>query len=314
MSTVRTISTSISIAKWPRIAASVLALCVAEIGLIDIASAQNVSIPTLQKIRQYGAIYVGHREASVPFSYYAGEVPVGYSKDICDKVVESIKLHLHDPALKVVLVPVSSTSRFLMLRTGVIDLECGSTSNTKIRQQSVAFGLTTFITGVKAVVRKDSGIEKITDLNGKAVVTTAGTSSERLVKNAMAARKLTVFAKYGRDHSDSFLQVVKKEADAFVIDDAILAGLIANSTSGDSMKLLEENFGFEPYGISMRRDDPEFKTVVDNSLRAMMKSGEMEALYNKWFMSPIPPNNTNLQIPMSEALKEAIRNPTDAGI
>ncbi len=303
-----------SISTWPRICTCVLALCVSEFALVDTASAQSVRIPTLQKIRQYGAIYVGHREVSIPFSYYAGEEPVGYSKDICDKVVESIKLYLHDPSLKVVLVPVSATSRLMLLMTGVIDIECGSTTNTKIRQQSIAFGLTTFVSGVKALVRKDSGIEKIRDLDGKAVVTTAGTMSERLVKNVMAARKLTVRSKYGRNHQDSFTQVLKKESDAFVVDDATLAGLIANSAEGDKLKLLDENFGFEPYSIGMRKDDPEFKTVVDNSLRDMMKSGEMERLYNKWFMSPIPPNNANLQIPMSDTLKEAIRNPTDAGI
>ena len=299
---------------WPRVSTYVLALCIAQLAPVDTANAQSVRTPTLQKIRQYGAIYVGHREASIPFSYYAGEEPVGYSKEICDKVVESIKLHLHDPSLKVVLVPVSATSRMLMLMTGMIDLECGSSTNTKIRQQSVAFGLTTFVSGVKALVRKDSGIDQIRDLDGKSIVTTAGTSSERLAKNVMTTRKFTIRAKYGRSHMDSFTQVLKKEADAFVVDDAILASLVANSSEGGSLKLLEENFGFEPYSITMRKDDPEFKAVVDNSLRDMMKSGEIERLYNKWFMSPIPPNNANLQTPMSDALKEAIRNPTDAGI
>ena len=299
---------------WQRIGACLVAACVAEFALVDAAVAQSVRMPTLQKIRQYGAIYVGHRETSVPFSYYAGETPVGYSKDICDKVVEGVKLHLNDPSLKVVLVPVSSSSRLMMLMTGMIDLECGVTTNTKIRQQSVSFSVTPFISGVKALVRKDSGIEKISDLNGKAIVTTAGTTSERLVKNVLATRKLAAFAKYGRTHLDSFTQVLKKEADAFVVDDAVLSSLIANSAEGDKLKLLEENLGFEPYGIAMRKDDSEFKAVVDKTMRDMMKSGEMETLYNKWFMSAIPPNNANLQIPMSDALKEAMRNPTDVGI
>ena len=301
-------------ATWQRISACLVAACIAEFAFVDAAVAQSVRIPTLQKIRQYGAIYVGHREASVPFSYYVGETPVGYSKDICDKVVADIKLYLHDPSLKVVLVPVSNSSRLMMLMTGMIDLECGSTTNTKIRQQAVAFSVTPFISGVRALVRKDSKIDKIADLNGKQIVTTAGTTSERLVKNALATRKLSAGAKYGRTHLDSFGQVLRKEADAFVVDDAILSGLIANSAEGDKFKLLEENFGFEPYGIGLRKDDPEFKEVVDKSMREMMKSGEMETLYNKWFMSPIPPNNVNLQIPLSDALKEAMRNPTDAGI
>lgn len=276
--------------------------------------AQSYNNPTLEKIREYGAIYVGHREASIPFSYFAGDQVVGYSKDICDRIVDAIKDQLDDPTLKVVLVPVTSSSRLLMLMTGVIDLECGSTTNTKIRQQSVAFGVTTFVSGVKAVTRKDSGIERIANLDGKAVVTTAGTTTERIVKTVLAARNASARPKSASTHLESLSMVVSRQADAFVLDDAILSGLLANSPDGDQLKLLEENFAFEPYGIALRKRDPEFKKLVDATLIRMMKDGELEKLYTKWFMSPIPPKNVTLNIPMSGMLKNLLRNPSDSGI
>ncbi|MDP3512262.1 MAG: amino acid ABC transporter substrate-binding protein [Sulfuritalea sp.] len=276
--------------------------------------AQGVTRPSLDKIREYGAIYVGHREASIPFSYMVGGEAIGYSMDLCDRIVEAVRIRLGDPALKVVRVPVTSSSRLLMLMTGVIDLECGSTTNTKIRQQSVAFGLTSFVSGVKALTRRDTGIERIIDLNGKVVVTTAGTTTERVVRTVLATRNASVRAKTGKDHPDSLSMVLSRQADAFVLDDALLAGLLAVSPDAARLKLLEENFGFEPYGIALRKDDPEFKQLVDDSLRATMKSGELERIYTKWFLSPIPPNNVNLQIPMSNMLRELLANPNDIGI
>lgn len=278
------------------------------------AHAQGVTTQTLDKIREYGAIYVGHRESSPPFSYMVGNEVIGYSKDVCDRIVVAVKDKLGDPNLKVVLVPVTSSSRLLMLLTGVIDLECGLTTNTRIRQQLVAFSYTTFVSSVKAVVRKDVGIQRIADLDGKVVVTTAGTTTERLVKTVLSARKLTARAKNARTHAESLSWVVSRQADAFVLDDAILAGFMANSPDADKLKVLEENFGFEPYGIGLRKDDAEFKKLVDETLASMMKNGEMEKLYGKWFLSPIPPNNINLQIPMSDMLRELLRNPSDAGI
>lgn len=279
-----------------------------------VAQAQDNTKPTLEKIRGYGAIYVGHRESSIPFSYLVGDEVVGYSMDLCRGILDAIKTQLGDPTLKVVYVPVTSSSRLLMLLSGVIDLECGSTTNTKIRKQSVAFGVTTFVSGVKAVVRKDSGIERIADLTGRVVVTTAGTTTERVVKTVLAARNGTARVKNARTHPESFSMVVSKQADAFVLDDVLLAGLIANSPEAGKLKLLDENFGFEPYGIALRKDDPEFKKLVDSTLVEMMKRGELDRLYTKWFLSPIPPKNVNLKIPMSDMLKELLRNPSDAGI
>jgi glutamate/aspartate transport system substrate-binding protein len=296
---------------WWRLLPVLLALSAS----LPTVQAQGVTTPTLDRIREHGAIYVGHREASIPFSYMVGDEVVGYSTDICERVVVALGEKLGIPALKAVQVPVTSFSRILMLMTGSIDLECGSTTNTKIRQQRMAFSVTTYVSGVKALVRKDSGIERVSDLAGKVVVTTSGTTTERLVKTVLAARNLPAArAKTASKHPESFSMVVSRQADAFVLDEPILAGLLANSPDAGKLKLLEENFGFEPYGIGMRRDDPEFKKLVDDTIVGMMKSGELEKLYNKWFMSPIPPNNVNLQIPMSEMLRELLRNPSDAGI
>lgn len=282
---------------------------------LPVAQAQGVTTPTLDRIREHGAIYVGHREASIPFSYMIGDEVVGYSADICDRIVGAIREKLGIPTLKLVQVPVTSFSRILMLMTGTIDLECGSTTNTKIRQQRIGFSVTTFVSGVKALVRKDTGIERITDLGGKVVVTTSGTTTERMVRTVLAARNLPATrAKTASRHLESFSMVLSRQADAFVLDEPILAGLLANSPDAGKLKLLEENFGFEPYGIGMRREDPEFKKLVDDTLIGMMKSGELEKLYAKWFMSPIPPNNVNLQIPMGEMLRDLLRNPNDTGI
>ena len=279
------------------------------------AQAQNVTEPTLDRIRANGAIYVGHREASIPFSYMVGDEVVGFSTDLCDRVVDAVRAKLGMPNLKVVPVPVTSFSRILMLLTGSVDLECGSTTNTRIRQQRIAFSVTTFVSGVKALVRKDAGIERIADLSGKVVVTTSGTTTERAVKSVLAARKLPAArTRTASKHAESFAMVTSRQADAFVLDEPVLAGLMASSPDAGNLKLLEENFGFEPYGIGMRREDPEFKKLVDDTLVAMMKSGEFERIYNKWFMSPIPPNNHSLQMPMGEMLREQLRNPNDTGI
>jgi glutamate/aspartate transport system substrate-binding protein len=275
--------------------------------------AQSVTQSTLDKIRDYRAIYVGVREASVPFSYMVGDEPMGYSIEICDRITDAIKAALNDPALRVVKVPVTSSSRFLMLQAGTVDLECSSTTNTRIRQQLVSFGLTTFVSGVKAAVRRDSQVRRIADLDGKVVVTTSGTNTERTVRSVLNMRKVSGLFKAGRSHPDSLGMVVSSQADAFVIDDALLAGLIASSAQSDKLRILEENFGYEPYSIAMRRNDPEFKKIIDQALRGMMQSGELERLYTKWFMSPIPPKGINLNLPMSDLLKELIRNPNDEG-
>ncbi|MDP1611752.1 MAG: amino acid ABC transporter substrate-binding protein [Sulfuritalea sp.] len=290
-----------------------LTLLFALMASLPTVQAQGVTTPTLDRIREHGAIYVGHRETAIPFSYMIGDDVVGYSMDLCNRIVDAVREKSGDPSLKVVLVPVTSSSRMLMLLTGAIDLECGVTTNTKIRQQMVTFSYTTFVSGVTAMVRKDVGIDRIPDLAGKVVVTTVGTTTDRLVNSVMTAHGISIRAK-SAPTQEAFSMVLSRQADAFVLDDAILSGLLASSPDRSKLKLLGENFGFEPYGIALRKDDPEFKKLVDGTLAGLMKSGELEKLYNKWFLSPIPPKNLNLQIPMSNMLKELLRSPNDTGI
>lgn len=291
-----------------------LLMLAAALPLIPAAGAQGVTMPTLDRIRQNGAIYVGYRESSIPFSYMVGDEPVGYSMDLCQGIVGAIRVKLGAPALHVVHVPANSSTRLLLLMTGAIDLECGSTTNTRTRQHQVAFSVTTYVSGIKALVRKDSGVERLADLNGKVVATTAGTTTERAVRTAMSARNASVRFKNARDHGESLMLVVSRQADAFVLDDAVLAGLLAGLPDRDQYRLLDDNFGLEPYAIGLRKDDPDFKKLVDDALIVMMGSGELERLYEKWFMSPIPPNKVNLRIPMSDMLRGMLRNPSDAGI
>ena len=277
------------------------------------AFAQMYSTPTLEKIREFKAIYVGYRETGVPFSYVIDGQPAGFSIELCDRIVDAAKRAIGDPTIQVIRVPVSSMLRFMMLQAGVIDLECGSTTNTKIRQQLASFGVTIFVSGVKGAARSDSSISRIKDLDGKAVITLGGTSTENVVRNGLAARKVSAIQSTVRTYAEALDLVQKGQADVFVTDDALLAGLIASSSAPERFKTLEDNFGFEPYGIGLRKDDPEFKGLVDDTLKGLMASGEFARIYEKWFMSPIPPKGINLKIPMSGLLQELVRNPNDEG-
>lgn len=272
---------------------------------------------TLEKIARYGAIYLGHRESSVPLSYLDDEGRVyGYSWDICMHVVDAVKAKLGQPALEVVPVLTNSSSRLMMVEAGTIDLYCGSTTNTEQRARHVSFSNTYFVAGVRAMVRKESGIRLLTDLGGKTIVTTSGTTSDTYVKTATARRN--VFANYrtARTHLDAFNDVLAGRADAFVLDDILLRGLLANASQADAYKLvlLDESVGFEPYGLILRKNDPEFKKLVDDVLVGLFRSGEIERIYAKWFVSAIPPKGINLNAPMSPELKQLIKTPNDRGI
>lgn len=272
---------------------------------------------TLEKIRDYGAIYVGHREASIPFSFMdADGKVVGYSWDLCMRIVDAVRGRLGRPDLPVVPVLGTSATRLMMIETGTVDLECGSTTNTDQRARYVAFSNTFFVTGIKALVRKDSGIRTIADLRGKVVVTTAGTTTESYVRSAASRRGIFINYRSGRVHTDGFKDVLQGRADAFVLDDVLLQGLLANAPEAEAYRLVvvDESFGLEPYGIMLRKGDPEFKKLVDDTLTAMMKSGEFERLYAKWFESAIPPKGVRLNVPMSPELKQLIKTPNDRGI
>ena len=277
--------------------------------------ATPVMADTLQKIKETGTINVGHRESSIPFSYLDGnQKPVGYSMDLCNKVVEAVKKELKMPALVTKLTPVTSQTRIPLMTNGTIDLECGSTTNSLERQKQVAFGVTTFVSPVRMVVKADSGIKSLSDLNGKAVATTTGTTSDRYIKQNEKGQSIDVKNVYGKDHAESFLMVETGRAAAFVMDEVLLAGFIASAKNPKDFALAGPALSTEPYGIMLRKDDPQFKALVDKTLTDLMKSGEINKIYAKWFTSAIPPKNVNLNLPMNAQLQDAIKHPNDKGI
>ncbi|CAL93059.1 transporter substrate-binding domain-containing protein [Azoarcus olearius] len=297
-----------------RTSLSVLALCFAAAGLAAPAHAAEPT-GTLKKIKDSGTITVGHRESSVPFSYLdADQKPVGYAMDLCAKVVDAVKDELKLPKLEVKYQAVTSQNRIPLMQNGTIDIECGSTTNSVQRQQQVGFSVNYFVTSVRMAVRKDSGIKDIGDLNGKPVATTTGTTSDALIKQNEKGKSIDVRNIYGKDHADSFLMVESGRAAAFVMDDILLAGLIASSKNPAAYEIVGPSLRDEPYGVMLRKDDTEFKAVVDKALTGLMKSGEAEKMYTKWFTQPIPPRNVNLNFPMSAATKAALTNPTDKGV
>ena len=275
------------------------------------ASAQD----TLKKIKDTGVVKIGNRDASIPLSYLDDkQQPIGYGVDICLKVVDAIKAELKMPNLKVEFVPVTSQTRIPILTGGNIDLECGSTTNSVERQKQVAFAPTYFMTGTKIIVKKSSGIKGYDDLKGKTVVFTSGTTNERAMKAYSDEHKLGINFIPSKDHAESFLAVDTGRAVAFPMDDVILYGLRANAKNPNDFDVIGPFLSDDPYGIMMRKDDPQFKKVVDNAVSALYKSGEINKIYHKWFESPIPPKGINLNMPMSDSLKELVKTPSDKGV
>ena len=278
------------------------------------AGAQDLA-GTLKKIKETGTINIGHRESSIPFSYLDDkQQPIGYAMDLCMKVVDAVKAELKMPALKVALQPVTSSNRIPLLQNGTIDLECGSTTNSVARQQQVAFGPTYFVINVTAAVKKTSGINSLAELNGKNISTTSGTTAVPLLKGYEKTKSVDVKEIYGKDHAESFLLMADDRAVAFVMDDILLAGQIANSKTPGAYKILNESLRQEPYSMMLRKDDPQFKSLVDKTISGVMKSGEIEKIYAKWFTSPVPPKGINMNFPQTPPLKEAFKTPNDKGV
>jgi len=270
---------------------------------------------TLKKVKETGAITIGYRESSIPFSYLDDkQQPIGYAMDLCGKVVDAVKAELKMPNLKVNLAPVTSGNRIPQLQAGNIDLECGSTTNSVDRQKQVSFGPTYFVINVTAAVKKSSGIKQLADLNGKTISTTSGTTSVPLLKGYEKTKSADIKEIYGKDHAESFLLLSQDRTAAFVMDDILLAGQIANSSNPGDYMIIPESLRTEPYSMMLRKDDPQFKALVDKTITGVMKSGEINAIYAKWFTSPIPPKNINLNFPATPALKEAFTNPNDKGV
>lgn len=291
--------------------ASIAALLCATLASSPFALAQELT-GTLKKIKDSGAITLGHRESSIPFSYYDDKQQVvGYSHELALKIVEAIKQELKMPNLQVKLNPVTSQTRIPLMQNGTIDLECGSTTNNSERQKQVAFSNSIFQIGTRLLVRKDSTIKDFADLKGRNVVTTAGTTSERLIRKMNEAQNMGMSVISAKDHGDAFLMLESGRAAAFMMDDALLYGEIAKARKPGDWVVVGKPQSFEAYGCMMRKDDPQFKKVVDAALANLMKSGEINKIYAKWFTSPVPPKGLNLNFPMSEELQALFKNPND---
>lgn len=267
---------------------------------------------TLKKIKDSGTIVLGHRDNSIPFSYLAGgSTPVGYSHDLQLKVVERLKKELGMPNLQVKYNLVTSQTRIPLVQNGTVDLECGSTTNNPERQRQVDFSVGIFEIGTRLLTKKDSGVKDFADLKGKNVVTTAGTTSERLLKAMNAEKQLGMNIISAKDHGESFLIVETGRAVAFMMDDALLYGEMAKAKNPAEWAVVGKPQSYEIYGCMLRKGDAAFKKVVDDALKATYASGEINQIYNKWFMAPVPPKGQNLNFPMSGAIRALIKNPTD---
>lgn len=258
--------------------------------------------PILQRIEERGMVTIGHRETSIPFSYIGdGNEPIGYSIDICLKIVDAIKTELGNDDLSVKYVPVTGQTRIPLIANGTIDLECGSTTNNLTRQKQVDYLSTTFITGTKLASRKDSGITEIEDLNGKIVGLAAGTTNEKAIKAAIEELSLDVKIVPVKDHSQGWLALETDRIDAYGSDDVLLYGLISKSKSPDDYHVTGRYLSFDPYAIMVPRNDSSFARLGRVVMSELMRSGEMEALYNQWFA----PGPTNINMPLSDTLKTA---------
>ena len=267
---------------------------------------------TLKKIKDSGAITEGVRESSGALAFTLGDGKyAGFHYDVCAKIIADIQKQLGMAKIDVKYQPVTSQNRIPLVQNGTVDLECGSTTNNATRLKDVAFAPTLYVEEVRIAVKANGGITGIAGLNGKTVATTTGTTSVQLLRKNKRATGMVFKELNGKDHSDSFLLLESGRADAFVMDGQILAGLISKAKNPADFKIVGEPLSVEPIGIMYRKDDPAFKKAVDDSVRALAKSGEVAKLYDKWFMQPIPPSNTKVGLAASDATKAAWANPTD---
>lgn len=284
-----------------------LAISVAAFGLAGVASAD-----TLAKVKQSGVITVGHRDASIPFSYFDDKQrPIGYSMDLCARVVEAVEKAV-GRKLEVKYQLVTSANRIPLLANGTVDMECGSTTNNADRQKQISYLPTTFVTANRIVYKKDSGIKKLADLKGKTLVSTAGTTNIKQVTELNAAKNLGINIVSANGHSEAFLMVETGRAAAFAMDDILLAGLVATSKTPGAYEISSEALSVEPYGIMVRKDDPKFKAVADQAIKDVLATSMINRIYEQWFEKPIPPKGVNLSIPMSPSLKRVTGKPTDS--
>jgi len=288
--------------------------------LIALLAALAVALPamaqegTLKKVKDSGSITIGHRDASLPFSYYDDkQQPIGYAMDLCMKIVDAVKAELKLPKLEVKYQLVTSANRIPLMANGTIDLECGSTTNNIARQEQVWFTITHFVTANRWVAKKSSNVRKLADLKGKTIVSTAGTTNIKQITEINAAQNLGMNIISANGHPEAFQMVETGRAVAFVMDDILLYSLVSQSRAPGDYLISMEALSVEPYGIMVRKDDAAFKKVVDAAMSNVYKSGQINAIYDKWFLKPVPPKGINLNVPMGDAFKKVVANPTDSG-
>jgi glutamate/aspartate transport system substrate-binding protein len=269
---------------------------------------------TLKKIKDSGSITIGHRDGSIPFSYYDDKQQVvGYAVDLCLKIVDAVKSELKMPSLKVNYQLVTSANRIPLMANGTIDLECGSTTNNIARQEQVGFTITHFVTANRWIAKKSANIRSLADLKGKTIVSTAGTTNIKQITEINGAQNLGMNIISANGHPEAFQMVETGRAVAFVMDDILLYSLAAQSRSPGDYAISAEALSVEPYGIMVRKDDAAFKKVVNAAMTNIYKSGQINAIYEKWFLKPVPPKGINLNVPMSDQFKKVVANPTDSG-
>ena len=295
---------------------ALVAAAFAAASLLAAPAAQAQFTGTLHKIKEAGVIRLGGRDASVPFSYkVSGDgQPIGFSVDLCAKVVDAVKARLSVPQLKVEYIMVTPSNRIALVQNGTVDLECSTTTNTVARAQQVEFAPTHFVGSVAVAVKKDSGIDNLAQLDGKTIATVTGSTAIQLLRGYRKSENVSFTELSGKDTSDTFLLLSSGRAIAMVLEDVQLAGLIALSRQPGAYKILPERLRDEPYGFMYRKDDPQFKALVDETLATFMKSGQVNGLYAKWFTQPVPPSGANLNLPMSQAIKSAYQDPNNRGI
>lgn len=268
--------------------------------------------PTLQRVRDTGVLLIAHREASIPFSYLdADKKPVGYALELCLKVAEALRRDLKLPSLRVEFVPVSSANRIAAIAQGKADLECGSTTNNAARRKEVAFAPAHYFAGARLLVSGNSGIKRLSDLRGKRIVATKGTTIATALKSAAEKGIVSANIVEAKDHDEAFAMLEKGAVEAFAMDDILLYSQRANAKDPARWEVVGEFISVEPLAIMLRKGDPEFKRYVDSVISRAMIDGEVRKLYSRWFLSPIPPKGVNLGIPMSPLLREQMLFPTD---
>ena len=269
---------------------------------------------TLKKVKDSATITIGHRDASLPLSYYDDkQQPIGYAMDLCAKIVDAVKAELKLPKIDVKYQLVTSANRIPLMANGTIDLECGSTTNNIARQEQVWFTMTHFVTANRWAAKKSSNLKTLADLKGKTIVSTAGSTNIKQITEINAAQNLGMNIISANGHPEAFQMVETGRAVAFVMDDIILAGLVALSRTPGDYEISATALSVEPYGIMLRKDDNAFKAVVDRAMTNIYKSGEINAIYSKWFEKPVPPKGVNMNLPMTAAFKKVVANPTSSG-